>query len=70
MRRARKEEETKMMTPEQYKERYERTTHLLAIPEVREAMRIRCEEQGHQWEPMATPEAFTTFGGCRWCGKG
>ena len=45
----------------------ERIASLLAKPEVREAMAIRCEEERHDRSPGVT--AFFQFVHvCKWCG--
>ena len=45
----------------------ERALVLLPLPAVREAMAIRCEEQGHDWTGAC--DAFLrVYQACKWCG--
>lgn len=44
-----------------------RARDLLARPDVREAMRIRCEEQGHDRENGLTAFLQMVYI-CKWCG--
>ena len=45
----------------------ERAHKILAMPEVREAMAIRCEESDHDWENCC--DAFLrVYQACKWCG--
>jgi hypothetical protein len=46
-------------------DRYERIAH---EPNVKLAMRARCEEQGHEWEGCCTA-MFQIYQGCKWCGE-
>ena len=42
---------------------------LMSKPEVRQAMRIRCEEDGrHEWENYCSA-AFRIYQRCKWCGE-
>lgn len=45
-----------------------RARALLNKPEVIEAMRIRCEEADHEWEPGLTA-LFQFVRVCMWCGE-
>lgn len=49
-------------------ERVERLRELLQKSEVVEAMRERCEEQGHDYEPCLSM-MFDYFMRCKWCGE-
>lgn len=46
----------------------ERLHELLAKPDVREAMRMRCEQDRHDWENGMTP-LFQVIRICSWCGE-
>ena len=46
----------------------ERARALLGKPDVIEAMRIRCEETDHDWEPGMT-WFFQIIRVCKWCGE-
>ena len=46
----------------------ERIRELLHQPAVKEAMRIRCQEQGHSWQNACSP-TFQVYKVCDWCGK-
>ena len=45
----------------------ERANELLQMPDVREAMTIRCQEEGHDFENACTA-MFQIFQVCKWCG--
>jgi hypothetical protein len=45
----------------------ERARELLDRPEVREAMRIRCEQDGHSWQDACSP-LLQIYKVCDWCG--
>lgn len=49
-------------------ERAERLRELLQQPEVAEAMKERCEEQGHDYENCLTA-MFQYHQRCKWCGE-
>lgn len=49
-------------------ERAERLHELLAKPQVKEAMKERCEEQGHDYEGCLTI-TFQHYQRCKWCGE-
>jgi hypothetical protein len=49
---------------------------VLDDPKVRLAMRARCEQQGHQWEPLTIwrggfpgPTQRHSYSVCAWCGE-
>lgn len=46
----------------------QRARELLAKPEVKEAMRIRCEETQHEWEGACTV-FLQVYQVCKWCGE-
>lgn len=52
------------MTREEWKQ-YERKQN---DPDVKLAMRARCEEQGHDWENAMTA-TFSCYQKCKWCGE-
>jgi hypothetical protein len=45
----------------------ERAHELLEQTDVKEAMRIRCEEEGHSWENACSP-TLQIYQVCKWCG--
>lgn len=45
-----------------------RARELLSNRDVKEAMRIRCGEDGHNWEG-ACSVLFQTYKICKWCGE-
>lgn len=49
-------------------ERAERLRELLLKPEVIEAMKERCEEQGHDYEQCMSP-MFQYYQRCKWCNE-
>lgn len=49
-------------------ERAERLRELLSRDEVVEAMRERCEEQGHDYENCLSA-MFQYYQRCKWCGE-
>jgi len=56
----------------QIEEEARRARELLARSDVREAMRIRCEETEHSWEGGADfgfPGLIRIFQICKWCGE-
>lgn len=53
------------MTREEWKQ-YEKVS---GDPNVKLAMRCRCEEQGHDWEQGATFMPLRAFLICKWCGS-
>jgi hypothetical protein len=52
------------MTRDEWKE----VEDVLRKPDVKTAMRGRCEEQGHDWENGADV-MFNVYQFCKWCGK-
>jgi hypothetical protein len=48
--------------------RAKRLRELLYKHDVREAMRERCEEQGHDWENCCSA-TFQLYQACKWCGE-
>lgn len=52
------------MTRDEWKE----VEKVLSDPKVRIAMRGRCEEQGHEFEPGIIA-LFTLVQICKWCGE-
>lgn len=52
----------------QVEERAERLRELLSNGEVVEAMRERCEEQGHDWVNCCSV-MFQIYQRCKWCGE-
>jgi hypothetical protein len=49
-------------------ERAERLRELLSLLEVVEAMKERCDEQGHDYENCCSA-MFIIYQQCKWCGK-
>jgi hypothetical protein len=49
-------------------DRVQRLWQLLTAPEVKEAMRERCEEQGHDYENCCSV-TFRVYQRCKWCGE-
>ena len=43
------------------------TEKLFQMPEVQQAMALRCKEQGHDWRNELTPY-LNVAQTCRWCG--
>ena len=56
-----------MGSPNQLRNDADRLQRLLRKPDVREAMRARCESQGHQMENGITAN-FVFRETCSWCG--
>lgn len=54
--------------PLQVEERAERLRELLQNNEVREAMRERCDEQGHDFENCCSAW-LEVYQRCKWCGQ-
>jgi hypothetical protein len=52
----------------QIEERAENIRSLLSKPEVKEAMKERCEEQGHDYENCCSV-FFRVYMKCKWCGE-
>lgn len=49
------------------REEWARAEKLLFLPDVQDAMRARCEEQGHEWENCCTM-FMQVYRQCKWCG--
>ena len=55
------------MTPHEMRQEAKRMEALLHSRDVREAMRVRCESQGHDYENGLTV-GFQFVRVCAWCG--
>ena len=56
------------MSPTGLRERAEHLEDLLTKQDVIEAMRERCEEQGHEYENCCSL-MFQIYQRCKWCGS-
>ena len=56
------------MTPTELREEADRLEELLQKRDVREAMRMRCESQGHEWSNCCS-SLLRVYQACQWCGE-
>jgi hypothetical protein len=54
------------MSPDELRKEADRLDELLSKPDVRQAMKHRCEQQGHDWKNCCSL-TLRVYQQCAWC---